>query len=398
MSDASSNDSQLQSDKSDQLEKALWDTHPTQSMLAATIESTASGVVVADLNIDFILVNPAGENLLGKIAKVGPDQWNESLGLFKSEEGPLFEEHELPLYRAVRGEVVTRMELLVRNGVDEEPIWLEANATQILGLNKEPLGAVSVFNDITGKKISQQDARQAMVRVERLASIGTLAAGLAHEINNPLGAMILTSELAKMRLANGELTDAQIEEVLNEFNEQIERCAKIVKGVQKFAGSESTERKVCSLHHIALESKNLIQYQATKRQIEIQIRETGCADTFVNVNESEIEQVFVSLLSNAIDASPDGSTIEIDVRTVGDRVVCSVIDNGSGMSEEEKIAVFDPFHTSKRQAGGTGLGLSLSHTIVASHGGELWIEESEREKGTTFSFKLPIASASSTLD
>ena len=130
-----------------QLAVALSDAHRNKSLLDATIKSTASGVVVCDLDVNFIFINPAGRRMLGKIAELGPEHWSDSLGLFESEDGRLFDETELPLGRACRGENVDRMEILIRNGISDQPRWLEANATQILDLDDQPIGAVTVFND-----------------------------------------------------------------------------------------------------------------------------------------------------------------------------------------------------------------------------------------------------------
>ena len=522
----------MESEAKTQLEKALQDQHRTQILLDATIESTVSGVVVCDLDLNFIVVNPAARKMLGKVSDLGPDLWDDSVGLFESEDGRLFEQHELPLFRACRGESIDRMELLLRSGDNRKPIWLEANATQILGLNDEPLGAVTVFNDITlerksreglrdlhkqtesklvasnrqldevlntipeaiwrgvqkdgefeftyfspgieaiigfgpdeltdgsqrfDEKVHQEDREQvrqlfsdislgevedteveyrlihadgstrwilnriravttddllvvqgiisditgqrettqALARAERLASIGTLAAGIAHEINNPLAAIMLTSELAKTRLGMGGLSEAQFEEAFDDIKQQVDRCAKIVKDVLMFANNETLEREVSSVCAIAHESKKLIRLEANKRKIEIQIHESGDAKLFANVNATEIGQVIVNLLANAIEASPDGSKIEVVFRNEGDHVICSVVDCGSGMDPKAKQSVFDPFYTSRRTDGGTGLGLSLCHSIVSNHGGEIWVEKSELGKGTTFSFSLPMASEQS---
>ena len=509
------------------LEAALNEGHRTKSLLDATIKSTASGVVVADLDVNFILINPAGRRLLGKVAELGPDHWNDSLGLFESEDGRLFNENELPLSRACQGETVNRMELLIRNGVSDQPIWLEANATQILDLEDQPIGAVTVFNDVTSEKKSRQglrdlqiqtqsklldsnrqldevlntiqeaiwrgvqtkdgfrfmyfspgieritgfkpdqlterldiwnshvhcedrqrlnqlitkitsgkidgaeieyrlihsdgstrwvqnrirsvtsgesrlvqgimsditserDAKLAFARAERLASVGTLAAGIAHEINNPLGAMLVTTELGRRHLDTESFSKQQIGTLLDDVVEQIERCSKIVDGVLKFASNEPTARSVESLNPIASQSKGLINFKATKRNIQIVVYQSESTEPLANVNETEIGQVIVNLLANAIDASPDGSRIDLYIRAENDRVVLSVVDQGSGMTPEMEMAAFDPFFTTKRECGGTGLGLSMSHRIIENHDGEIWIEKTAPQQGTTFSFWLPL--------
>lgn len=385
----------MNSESEKQLKQALHDAHRTQSLLDATIKSTASGVVVCDLDINFVLVNPAAEKILGKVAEFGPERWSDSLGLFKSENERLFESHELPLARAIGGEIVDRMELLVRNGVDEEAIWVEANATQILGLDNEPIGAVTVFNDVTLEKRERERLReqqqQVLGRAARLASVGTLAAGIAHEINNPLAAIMLATELGKARMEMGQLSNAQLDDVFTDIKQQVNQCADIVKGVLKFANNDAVERSACSVREIAGKAKKLVKFKARKRKIDIQIRSVvDGPEPLVNVDETEITQVIGSLLSNSIDASPDESVVEIRIRNAGSRVICSVVDSGTGLNPEQEQRVFDPFFTSKRTTGGTGLGLSMSHSIIASHGGEIWIDKTKPGKGTTFCFSLPV--------
>ena len=513
-----------------QLAVALSDAHRNKSLLDATIKSTASGVVVCDLDVNFIFINPAGRRMLGKIAELGPEHWSDSLGLFESEDGRLFDETELPLGRACRGENVDRMEILIRNGISDQPRWLEANATQILDLDDQPIGAVTVFNDITSERkereglrdlqiqtesklvdtnrqledvlntiqeaiwrgveteqgfsfvyfspaiekitgfkpdqltcqvgiwnthvhpqdqqriksliskmssekidgaeidfrlihadgsirwvqnriravtndqarflqgtmsdiTSERDAKLSFARAERLASVGTLAAGIAHEINNPLSAMLMTIELGKRRHENGTLFKEEVVDVFEDVAKQIERCAEIVEGVLKFASDETSSRNIEPLEPIFHESRELIKFKAQKRKIEIVVHESESPQPLANISATEIVQVVANLLANAVDASPNGSRIDIFTRTENDRVIVSVVDYGLGMTLEEEQSAFDPFFTSKRETGGTGLGLSMSHRIIANHYGEIWIEKTTPNEGTTLSFWLPLASA-----
>jgi len=393
----------MQSESKNELEQALHDAHRTQSLLDATVQSTASGVVICDMDVNFVVINPAARKMLGKIAGTGPEQWSDSVGVFKNEDGLLFEQDELPLARACKGETIDRMELLFRNGIDDDPIWVEVNATRILGLNSEPLGAVTVFNDVTLSRKAREGLRdlqqqtesqlaatnQALARAERLASIGTLAAGIAHEINNPLAAIMLTSELAKARIGMGKFSSEQLDATFDDIKQQVESCAKIVKGVLMFANNETVERTECSVFEIAVKARKLIQFEADKQNVGIEVQPIDGDEPLTSVNETEIGQVIVSLLANAIDASSEESKVHVAVQRVEDRVVCSVIDSGSGMTPEQQLLVFDPFYTSKRTSGGTGLGLSMSHSIITNHGGEIWVERSEPGKGTTFCFALP---------
>ena len=245
------------------------------------------------------------------------------------------------------------------------------------------------MSDIT----SERDAKLSFARAERLASVGTLAAGIAHEINNPLSAMLMTIELGKRRHENGTLFKEEVVDVFEDVAKQIERCAEIVEGVLKFASDETSSRNIEPLEPIFHESRELIKFKAQKRKIEIVVHESESPQPLANINATEIVQVVANLLANAVDASPNGSRIDIFTRTENDRVIVSVVDYGLGMTLEEEQSAFDPFFTSKRETGGTGLGLSMSHRIIANHYGEIWIEKTTPNEGTTLSFWLPLASA-----
>ena len=236
-----------------------------------------------------------------------------------------------------------------------------------------------------------ESSRRALHRADRLASLGTLAAGLAHELNNPLGIMQLQAEDAL--LVRGKKNS---EDALRGMLEQLRRCADIVKGVLRFARDEVSQKQAVNLAEIVLRSVSLIDHYASESSIEIECRiETALGnddspESFTVLGSAvELEQVMVNLLRNAIEASDRGSRVRVELARFGRLLRLSVVDEGSGMTDETREHAFDPFYTTKRDKGGTGLGLSTAHGIMEQHGGSLQVH-SDEGKGTRVTFELAL--------
>ena len=244
-----------------------------------------------------------------------------------------------------------------------------------------------IISDIT----KERKTEAALVQAERLISIGTLAAGIAHEINNPLGAMMLSTELVITRIKAGNASDDQSVETLKQVMSQIERCSRIASNVLQFAQNESSKKIPYSMVDIAEKSLKLIFYKANRKQVTIKITKNRENDVepIATINPTEMEQVVVNLLANAVDAAPIGSEIELTIKLEDQHIIVAVHDDGSGMDEETKKQAFDPFFTTRREWGGTGMGLSMCHTIIAEHGGLISITDSSLKKGANVNFRIP---------
>ena len=249
-------------------------------------------------------------------------------------------------------------------------------------------GAVS-FHGVISDIDHEKKTSQALFQAERLASLGTLSAGVAHEINNPLGAMMLTTESALRQLQMPNADHAAVSKSLNKVMDQIDRCSKIVDGVLMFAKNESSEKAPHSMTQVAKRARDMILFKARPKKISISLSDNS-SDPTAFINPTEIEQVVVNLLSNAIDASPASSEVQLTIRNRYDSVEISVHDDGFGMDESVKQVAFDPFFTSKRESGGTGLGLSMCHTIVSNHGGTIDIRNSNIKQGAEVRFQIPV--------
>ncbi|MCH7600867.1 MAG: PAS domain-containing sensor histidine kinase [Myxococcales bacterium] len=227
------------------------------------------------------------------------------------------------------------------------------------------------------------ESRLALYRADRLASLGTLAAGLAHELNNPLGIIRLRADEA---LLDDDLTACKI--ALEYINEQVERSAEIVAGVLRFSREKKTEYGKVDLADIVLRSIDFVRHYAicAKVQLVCQVEE---GPAFVMGSASELEQVVVNLIRNAIEASDCGDCVSIALPRLRNLIRLTVSDEGIGMTDEVREHAFDPFYTTRRDSGGTGLGLSVAHGIARQHNGSINIQ-SQVGKGTTIALELAV--------
>lgn len=230
---------------------------------------------------------------------------------------------------------------------------------------------------------AQREAEMAARRSERLASIGTLAAGIAHEINNPLATIMITSHDLKMCMANCEQPN-EWPSMLQEIIDSTRRCSGIVKRVLTFARSESGTSRPESLATIVEQATKLVGWQTESGRCEL-VSDLPDDLPPVQCHAGEIEQVMVNLIQNSIQAG--SSQVTITAQAANDRVTVSVIDNGGGMTDRQARHAFDPFFTGRQSRGGTGLGLSICHGIVSDHGGRITIERTG-PKGTHIQFSL----------
>ncbi len=224
-----------------------------------------------------------------------------------------------------------------------------------------------------------------LVRSEKLASLGELVAGIAHEINNPLTGILVFSSLIK----NDSRLDPVLIQDLDTVIQETERCATIVKGLLDFARETVPQKTWTLLNDILDASLSLVRNQAFFQNITI-IRDFSEEIPSILADPNQLEQVFINMLLNAGHAMISGGTLRIttakDPETNG--VVARVADTGCGIPEENLAKIFDPFFTTK-ESSGTGLGLSVSYGIINSHGGTIEVE-SAVGIGTTFTIKLPI--------
>jgi signal transduction histidine kinase len=221
-------------------------------------------------------------------------------------------------------------------------------------------------------------------RAEKLAALGTLAAGLAHELNNPIGIM---SSRIEVMLMEGEGLPSRVRDDLEVLHRQTQRVARITQGLLTFARSSSGARAPVDLNHIVRETLLLAESQIAKGGVKVT---TDLAPDVPAVlgDADTLQQVMLNLVTNARDAVASGGEIRIETRRRdADRMIELVVaDTGRGIAPQDLTRIFDPFFTTKPT--GTGLGLSLTHGIVREHGGTIDVE-SAPGRGTRFILAFP---------
>lgn len=232
-------------------------------------------------------------------------------------------------------------------------------------------------------ELSQERLR----RSERLASLGTLATGIAHEINNPVNAILLSSEYALMVRGEPEW-EAVIDGTLRDIVEQAKRCGKIVRNVLRFARKEAeAQRGPQDVNEIVRRAADLTRSYVGEARLALELDLDPSLPPAM-LDATQIEQVVVNLIQNAAQVTSGSVRVQLSTQRQNGDVVIRVKDDGPGIPHEHLRHIFDPFFSTRREKGGTGLGLSMVHGIITEHNG--WIDvESQAGQGATFTIHLP---------
>lgn len=237
----------------------------------------------------------------------------------------------------------------------------------------------------THKELQASQAQ--LVQSAKLAAVGELASGTAHEINNPLQIILGRLALVKMR-ADG--LDEKVGEDLNIIDDNIMRISEIVRRLLDFASrrGEESEMEVVRLNEVVRQVHDLVGHQLDMHRIQF-VFEEGRDLPGVEGNATEINEVFLNMILNAQHAMPEGGTLTVSTRVEGGFVEAVLSDTGVGIPEENLERIFEPFFTTRKEEDGTGLGLSVCYGIIRKHGGAIEVD-SELNKGATFTIKFPV--------
>ena len=248
--------------------------------------------------------------------------------------------------------------------------------------NKNVCGFETIIKDITERKRLIQQVNES----ERLAAIGQLAAGVAHEINNPLSIIIGYTDLL---LDEDSLKELQRKD-LQTIRENAHACKKIIEDLLSFSRKKEPVLEECNIHELIESVVTMLAFEFNRKGIEVR-RQFDERISVVFIDADKIRQVLLNILMNAYQALDEGGVVETATRLDEDTgtVVITVSDNGPGISEEIRDKIFQPFFTTKPFGQGTGLGLAVSYGLVKEHGGEIEAS-SNGEGGTTITVKLPL--------
>ena len=356
-----------------------------RQFLDKVVQSSHNAIVASDMNGNIMLMNQAAEVLFGFSMEEAirsknaesfypPGKAKEIMKHLKSEDF------------GGKGKLsATRVDVINAQG---ETVPVEMTGAIIYD-GEEEVATTGIFYDLRDKIAGEKKLRDAIIQInrsEKMASLGQLAAGVAHEINNPLTGILLYANLALERLDKADPLRKYLKSVINDTD----RCKDIVKDLLAYSRQTSPTKETFHVNSLVEQSLALIRDQ--KRFLNINLVEKMSDEMMlIRADKNQLTQVIINLVMNAIDAMERKGTLTfLTYRSKNDKkVYIEVSDTGCGIPEENLSKVFDPFFTTKGPEKGTGLGLSTSYGIVKGNGGRITIKETG-PKGTTFLIELPL--------
>lgn len=345
------------------------------------IASLKDGLLVAGLNDRILRWNPAIESLygIGRSEAIGQPIDN------------LFDSSFLETLRTRRQEgsvadALYRVPLRSRHAQPRN-LLLNVAIAPLRTPDGAVAGAIMIFEDTTARvKLEEQ-----LQISDKMASLGLLAAGVAHEVNTPLTGI---SSYAQMLLDGADETDPKTD-ILRKIERQTFRAAKIVNGLLNLARPASLDAGPVDVHAVINDVLSLLEHQLKNRSVLVR-KELVASDACISGIEHKLQQVFLNLFLNARDAMPKGGWLSVSTATEGTHLRVEVADTGAGISNEHLSRIYDPFFTTKPIGEGTGLGLSITYGIVQEHNGSISCD-STPGLGTRFVLSLPLAGAATVL-
>ena len=354
----------------------------TEEQYRQIVEATAEGIMKVDPAARVVFVNRRLAEMLGYEAAA---MLGLGVSAFMTSPGAQVLARSLEGGRARMGPVDTTF-----RRKDGTELAVNVAATALFDAEGRDVGSLAMVRDVTERRKLQS---QLMVS-DRMASVGTLAAGVAHEINNPLAVVIANLEYVAAESASGSATDgpSDIQSALSDAAEAAERVRLIVRDLKSFSRAPSDDPTIAVNVRTLLESSLRMGWNEIRHRAHVEVSYGTVPD--VEANEARLGQVFLNLIVNAAQALPEGRAeehrIDVSTRLEGERVVVTVRDTGRGIAPEDLERIFDAFYTTKDVGAGTGLGLTICHRIVRDMNGEITVE-SVLGKGTTFRVFLPLA-------
>lgn len=248
--------------------------------------------------------------------------------------------------------------------------------------------AITIGEDIT----EWRDAQDRIAQAEKLAAVGTLAAGVMHEINNPLATIAAAAEATMMRAVDeaarlGQF-GAELKDVLGLIETECHRCKRIVDSLLDLSRPKPAAKAPVDLNAVIDRVLFLLKHHSRFKKLTVELALDRAGGTVVTADEEQLLQVFMALLLNAVDAMHEQGTVTLRTRADATHVVAEVIDEGEGIRRADVPKLFDPFYTTKPPGRGTGLGLAICYSIVAAHGGRIEVDSAPGQ-GSVFRILLP---------
>ncbi|TWT73883.1 two-component system sensor histidine kinase NtrB [Allorhodopirellula solitaria] len=355
-------------------EQSLEDVKVLSSDILASMDA---GVITTDTEGILTSINPQGRMLIGLSGNPQPPLppgigHNVSdLGLEHESLAEILEES-----RRFENPIRDRDYRVLRSGHTQT---LRAGCTRLHNRSGDELGFVLQVRDVTQKSLMEDRLR----RMERYMGLGSLAAGLQHEIKNPLAALALHIQLLSERLAE-ETDDAEINESLSILNAEVKRIGNVLDGFRNYASINDIGRSPVDVSELIEKLVRLLRPHAEKQNVRLLVSGPEQPLDTIEADSARLEQVFLNLALNAIAAMPAGGSLRFAVSGEDGGIRIDVTDSGNGIPAEVQPKIFDPYFTTRSD--GTGMGLALCDKIIRQHNGSLDFETGPN--GTTFTVQL----------
>jgi PAS domain S-box-containing protein len=349
------------------------------------IESSVDGIIAADMKGNIFIFNKGAEALTGYVAEEVIGKLHITKIYPEGVAKEIMKKLRSPEYGGMGKFVPSQLNVLNKAG---EEIPIQLSATLIYDGEAKEVASVGIFTDLRPRINMEKKLQQThlqLVSSEKMASLGKLAAGIAHEINNPLGGILIYSSLMIEDLTETDPKRGDLSRIVQEAS----RCKDIVKSLLEFARQTEPKMEPTDINRAITDGLFFLENQALFHNVHI-IKKLDPFLPFIRGNASQLKQVLINIIVNAAEAMHGNGTLTITSYPSQDRksVFLEFMDTGEGIAEENLTRIFDPFFTTKAVGKGTGLGLSTSYGIVESHGGKIRVKSKVGE-GTTFTIELP---------
>ncbi len=365
-----------------QLERELRETSDFMKML---IESSPYAIIVTDIKGNIIVFNRAAEELLGHKAEEVSGRIHITQLYPPGVAKEVMKKLRSPDYGGI-GRVTGSEFKVVDKWGKEIPIHLSA---ALVYQDGREVASVGIFTDLRPRLVMErklQETHLQLIQLEKLRSLGEMAAGVAHEINNPLGGILIYASLLMERLEPDDATRGDLGKIVHETT----RCKEIVKSLLEFARQSGPKKELIEVNRAVTDGLVFLENQATFHNIKI-FKDLDASLPAIWGNSGQLKQVFLNIMINAADAMHGRGllTTKTYVSEDGSSIIIEFTDTGGGIPEDILPRIFDPFFTTKDVGEGTGLGLSMSYGIVREHYGNIEVD-TVAGSGTTFRVVLPV--------
>lgn len=343
--------------------------------LALVVESASDIVLSTDNEGRILTWNTAAEEFCGLSSVEVSGRWFAELC---PEQGRQEAGEVLAQIRHGAHSLTAEWRLMASSGKARLISWVFSAMRNDYG---EVIGMVAVGRDLTERR----ELEQQLQRSQKLAALGVMAGGIAHEVRGPLSTCYSAVQFLEEADLDAELREQCIEKIRG----SVLKASYIIENLLRFArpaaNDEMMETDLCRLLQ---ETADLVANQAKVHQVDLRLNLPSCSVRLRAV-PNLLQQMFLNMFLNAINAMPDGGELRVDVHPESDQVFTDIIDNGVGIAEQDLDKIFDPFHTTTKGPEGVGLGLSICHSIARRHLGTIHVT-SEPGKGSTFRVELPV--------